>query len=111
MVSLFTIHSSPFTLRCKVNRQVDCSSATSNPVIDLNHILLFIACISPLVMLAQTLRRGGLYRPWRPASFAALIVTRAACLVNGDTAGYVGGGAWLALLLLPAIGRRRVSAF
>ena len=27
-------------------------------MIDLNHILLFIACISPLVMLAQTLRRG-----------------------------------------------------
>jgi rhomboid protease GluP len=78
-------------------------------MIDLNHILLFIACISPLVMLAQTLRRGGLYRPWRLASFAVLIVTGAAWLVNADTAGYVGGGAWLALLLLPAIGIRKVS--
>ncbi|OLE97583.1 MAG: hypothetical protein AUG75_06490 [Cyanobacteria bacterium 13_1_20CM_4_61_6] len=78
-------------------------------MIDLNHILLFIACISPLVMLAQTLRRGGLYRPWRLASFAVLIVTGAAWLVNADIAGYVGGGAWLALLLLPAIGIRKVS--
>ena len=43
-------------------------------MLDLNHILLFLACISPLVMLAQTLRRGGLYRPWRLASFAVLLV-------------------------------------
>src|SRR5256714_10083514 len=78
-------------------------------VIDLNHILLFIACISPLAMLAQTLRRGGLYRAWRLASFAVLAVTGAAWLVNPNTAGFVGAGAWLALLLLPAVGVRKVS--
>src|SRR5213596_314560 len=78
-------------------------------MIDLNHILLFIACISPLVMLAQTLRRGGLYRPWRLASFAVLLVTAAAWWTNPDTAGFVGGGAWLALLLVPAVGLRKIS--
>jgi rhomboid protease GluP len=78
-------------------------------VLDLNHILLFIACISPLVMLAQTLRRGGLFRPWRLASVAVLLVTGGAWLVNADIAGFVGGGAWMALLLLPAIGIRKVS--
>lgn len=78
-------------------------------MIDLNHILLFIACISPLVMLGQTLRRGGLYRPWRLASFAVLLVTGLAWLVHRNTAGFVGGGAWLALLLLPAIGIKRVA--
>jgi rhomboid protease GluP len=78
-------------------------------MIDLNHILLFIACISPLVMLAQTFRRGGLYRPWRLASFAVLLVTGTAWLVNPNTAGFVGGGAWLALLLLPSAGLRKVS--
>jgi len=78
-------------------------------VIDLNHILLFIACISPLVMLAQTLRRGGLYRAWRLASFAVLLVTGIAWLVNPAIAGFVGGGAWLALLLLPAVGIRKIS--
>jgi hypothetical protein len=62
-------------------------------MISLNHILLFIACFSPLVMLGQTLRRGGLYRPWRIASFAVLLVTAGAWLVNDDTAGFVGGGA------------------
>ena len=78
-------------------------------MIDLNHILLFIACISPLVMLAQTLRRGGLYRSWRLASFAVLLVTGIAWLMNADIAGFVGGGAWLALLLLPAVGIRKIS--
>ena len=78
-------------------------------MIDLNHILLFIACISPLVMLAQTLRRGGLYRPWRMASFAVLLVTGAAWWMNPDTAGFVGGGAWIALLVLPAAGLRKIS--
>ena len=78
-------------------------------MIDLNHILLFIACISPLVMLAQTFRRGGLYRSWRLASFAVLIVTAVAWLLNPDTAGFVGGGGWLALLLVPAVGIRKIS--
>jgi rhomboid protease GluP len=78
-------------------------------LIDLNHILLFIACVSPLVMLGQTLRRGGLFRPWRLASLAVLLVTGGAWLINAETAGFVGGGAWLALLLVPAMGIRKVS--
>jgi rhomboid protease GluP len=78
-------------------------------MIDLNHILLFIACISPLVMLGQTLRRGGLFRAWRIASLVVLLVTGGAWLINADTAGFVGGGAWLALLLVPAMGIRKVS--
>ena len=80
-------------------------------MIDLSHILLFIACISPLVLLAQTLRLGGLYRAWRLASFAVLLVTGVAWLVEPDTAGFVGGGAWLALLLVPAIGLRKAAEF
>ena len=78
-------------------------------MIDLNHILLFVACISPLVMLAQTIRRGGLYRAWRLASFVVLLVTGIAWLLDPDTAGFVGGGAWLALLLVPSIGIRKIS--
>ena len=78
-------------------------------MIDLNHILLFVACISPLVMLAQTIRRGGLYRAWRLASFAVLLVTAVTWLVEPDTAGFVGGGAWLALLLVPSLGIRKIS--
>src|SRR3954451_25230487 len=60
-------------------------------------------------MLAQPLRRGGLFRPWRLASCAVLLVTAGAWVVNANTAGFVGGGAWLAVLLAPAIGIRRMS--
>ncbi len=85
------------------------NEAASAPMIDLNHILLFIACISPLVMLGQTLRRGGLFRAWRIASLAVLFVTGTAWLIDAKMAGFVGGGAWLALLLVPAVGIRKVS--
>jgi rhomboid protease GluP len=78
-------------------------------VIDLNHILLFIACISPLVMLAQTFRQGGLFRAWRIASFAVLLVTGGAWLLDRDCAGFVGGGAWLALLMVPSIGLKKIA--
>jgi rhomboid protease GluP len=78
-------------------------------LIDLNHILLFIACLAPLVMLAQTFRHGGLFRAWRLAALAVLLVTGGAWLFNRDSAGFVGGGAWLALLLVPAIGLRKIA--
>lgn len=80
-------------------------------MIDLNHILLFLACVSPLVLIAQTLRRGGLFRAWRLASFGVLLVSGVAWLVKPDTAGFVGGGAWLALLLVPAVGLRKAAEF
>jgi rhomboid protease GluP len=78
-------------------------------VLDLNHILLFIACISPLVLLAQTWRSGGPYRAWRLASLAVLVVAGVAWLVTPDTAGFIGGGAWLALLVVPAMGLRKIA--
>jgi rhomboid protease GluP len=78
-------------------------------VIDLNHILLFIACVSPLILLAQTWRRRGLNRAWRLASLAVLVVAGVAWLVTPDTAGFIGGGAWLALLVVPAVGVRKTA--
>lgn len=78
-------------------------------MIDLNHILLFIACVSPLIILAQTWRHGGSNRGRRLAAFAVLVVTGLSWVVDRETAGFVGGGAWLVLLLLPAIGLRKAS--
>jgi rhomboid protease GluP len=78
-------------------------------VLDLNHILLFIACISPLLLLAQIWRRGGLNRGWRLAALAVLLVTGGAWLVRPDTAGFVGGGAWFVLLLVPLFGLRKTA--
>ena len=78
-------------------------------MIDLNHILLFIACLSPLMLLAQTWRRGGLDRGWRIAGFAVLLVTGVAWILKPATAGFVGGGAWFALLLVPLFGLRKAA--
>jgi rhomboid protease GluP len=80
-------------------------------VLDLNHILLFVACVSPLVLLAQTLRSGTLYRAWQLASLAVLLVAGISWIVRPDTAGFVGAGAWLALLVVPAIGLRKIAEF
>jgi rhomboid protease GluP len=78
-------------------------------VLDLNHILLFLACISPLLLLAQTWKRGGLNRGWRLAAFAVLLVTGASWIVQPEAAGFVGGGAWLVLLLVPLFGLRKTA--
>ena len=78
-------------------------------MLDLNHILLFIACVSPLVLLGQTWRRGGLNRGWRIAAFAVLLVTGAAWILTPDTAGFVGGGAWFVLMFAPLVGLRKAA--
>ena len=76
-------------------------------MIDLNSILLFIACLSPLVVLARTWKRAVLNRGWRNAALSVLFVTAVAWILAPKSAGFIGGGAWLALLLLPAAGLRR----
>ena len=78
-------------------------------MIDLNHILLFIAFVSPLILLARTRQRGETNRGWRLASLAVLIVTAVSFLFFPRNAGFVGGGAWLFLLLIPAIGMRKAA--
>src|SRR5215813_2647326 len=81
-------------------------------MLDLNHIFLFIACVAPLILLAQSWKRGGgLDRGWRLAAFAVLAVTAISWIREPETAGFFGGGAWLVLLLLPAIGLRKASEF
>jgi membrane associated rhomboid family serine protease len=76
---------------------------------DLNHIFLFVALISSLLVLARAWRPGGTYRGWRIAALVVLAVTATAWLVFRKEAGYVGGGAWFAFLFLPAVGLRKAS--
>jgi membrane associated rhomboid family serine protease len=76
--------------------------------LDLNHIFLFVAVISPLAVLARAWRPGGTYRSWRIASILVLIITGTAWLLFPEIAGFIGGGAWFALLFVPAVGLRRM---
>jgi membrane associated rhomboid family serine protease len=79
--------------------------------VDLNHIFLFLAVVSPLLVLARAWRPGGPYRGWRIAALVVLAITGIAWILLRAAAGYIGGGAWFALLFLPAIGLRKMTEF
>ena len=76
---------------------------------DLNHICLFIAVTSPIVVLAYTWRTAGTIRGWRLAAVIVLAITGIAWVVAPKSAGFIGGGAWFVVLFLPAIGLRKAS--
>ena len=76
---------------------------------DLNHILLFLAVISPLLVLARAWRPGAPYHGWRIAALVVLAITAVAWILAPRAAGYIGGLAWTALLFLPAIGLRKMT--
>jgi membrane associated rhomboid family serine protease len=77
--------------------------------LDLNHIFLFIAVISPLLVLARAWHPEGIFRGWRIAAVIVLAITGVAWRFFREYAGYVGGGAWFALLFLPMVGLRKAS--
>jgi membrane associated rhomboid family serine protease len=77
--------------------------------VDLNHILLFLAVISPLVVLARAWRPGAPYHGWRIAALVVLAITAVAWILAPRAAGYIGGLAWTVLLFLPAIGLRKMT--
>jgi len=79
--------------------------------VDLNHIFLFLAVVSPLLVLARAWRPGGTYRGWRIAALVVLAITGIGWVFSRGAAGYIGGGAWFALLFLPAIGLRKMTDF
>ncbi len=76
---------------------------------DLNHIFLFLAVISPLLVLARAWRPGASYHGWRIAALVVLAITAVAWILAPRAAGYVGGLAWTVLLFLPAIGLRKMT--
>ena len=78
---------------------------------NLNHILLFLAIVSPLLVLARGWRPSQAYHSWRFAAVIVLAVTAVAWFLWPDLSGYVGGAAWFLLLFLPAIGLRKVTQF
>ena len=76
---------------------------------DLNHIFLFLAVVSPLLVLAKAWRPGGAYRGWRVAAIIVLSSTGLAWIFFRDQAGIIGGGVWFVLLFIPAVGLRKVT--
>ncbi|MEP6937339.1 MAG: rhomboid family intramembrane serine protease [Chthoniobacterales bacterium] len=77
-------------------------------MLDLNHILLFIATISPLVLIVRTFR-GGIAPSWRYAALGVLAITALVWFVRRDAAGLAGGSAWFLLLFFPATTLRKAA--
>ena len=76
---------------------------------NLNHIFLFLAIVSPLLVLARAWRPSTPYRGWRLAAVVVLAVTAVAWFLWPDVSGYVGGAAWFLLLFLPTIALRKIT--
>jgi len=77
--------------------------------VNLNHIFLFLAVISPLLVLARAWWPGSIYRGWRIAALVVLVITGVAWIFFRSAAGYIAGCAWFAFLFLPAIGLRKAT--
>lgn len=79
-------------------------------IVDLNHIFLFLAVISSLLVLARAWRPSAVAAAtWRIPALIVLVITSVAWLFWRGAAGYVGGCAWFLLLFLPAIGLRKMT--
>ncbi len=79
-------------------------------MIDLNHILLFIAIVSPLILLVRIARlRNARNRGWRFASIIVLLVSVVSWVVLPGWAGFIGGTLWALLLLIPSLAERKID--
>ena len=76
---------------------------------NLNHIFLFLAIVSPLLVLARAWRPSAPYHGWRLAALVVLAITAVAWFLWPDVSGYVGGAAWFLLLFLPTIALRKIT--
>ncbi len=80
-------------------------------MLDLNHILIFIALATPVILLWR-LRRLGNARPagWIPAAVIVLAGTGVSYFFVPAIAGFIGGGLWAFLLLIPSLAERKIAS-
>ncbi|HEX5492733.1 MAG TPA: rhomboid family intramembrane serine protease [Candidatus Udaeobacter sp.] len=76
---------------------------------NLNHILLFLAIVSPLLVLARAWRPSSPHHGWGIPGLLVLAITAVAWLLWPHFSGYIGGAAWFFLLFLPAIALRKIT--
>lgn len=79
-------------------------------MIDLNHILLFIAVVSPLILLGRIRRlRDPRNRGWHMAAIIVLAGCAASWFLVPRIAGFVGSIFWCLLLLIPSLTERKIE--
>jgi membrane associated rhomboid family serine protease len=77
--------------------------------LNLNHIFLFLAIVSPLLVLARGWLPSANYYGWRFAALIVLAVAAVAWVFWPPIAGYISGATWFFLLFLPSMGLRKVT--
>ncbi|MBA3834193.1 MAG: rhomboid family intramembrane serine protease [Chthoniobacterales bacterium] len=79
-------------------------------MLDLNHILLFVALASPVILLWRLQRLHGA-RPvgWTAAAIIVLLGSGISWLLAPSIAGFIGGGIWALLLLAPSLAERKIA--
>jgi membrane associated rhomboid family serine protease len=77
--------------------------------VNLNHILLFLAIVSPLLVLFRAWRPSSPNHGWGIPGLIVLAVTAIAWLIWPRFSGFIGAAAWFLLLFLPAIALRKVT--
>ncbi|CAN5416824.1 hypothetical protein BH20VER3_BH20VER3_04270 [soil metagenome] len=81
-------------------------------MIDLNHILLFLAVVSPLILLVRIARmRDPRNQGWGIAALIVLAGCGLAWLAAPTVAGFIGGVFWFLLLVLPSLAERKIAAW
>jgi rhomboid protease GluP len=79
-------------------------------LIDLNHILLFIAIVSPLILLGRIARlRNPRNHGWRIAAFIVLAGSAISWFFLRPVAGFISGTLWCLLLVIPSITERKID--
>jgi len=79
-------------------------------LIDLNHILLFIAIVSPLLLLGRIARlRNPRNRGWRIAAIIVLVGSACSWFFLPALAGFIGATFWCLLLVLPSVAERKID--
>jgi rhomboid protease GluP len=92
-------------------QETDFLSANSKTLLDLNHILLFIAIASPVVLLARLVALRESRPPgWVAASVIVLFGAAGCWLLRPAIAGYLGGALWALLLLAPSLLERCIAS-
>ncbi len=79
-------------------------------MLDLNHILLFVAIVSPLILLVRIARlHNSSHRGWKTAAMIVLAVCAICLWLKPSWAGYVGGTFWCLLLVIPSVAERQID--
>jgi rhomboid protease GluP len=89
----------------KTSREQQTSTCETLDRMELNHIFLFTAVASSLLVLIRTWRMP--HAVLRSSAWIVLAISLLAWLVVRPLAGIIAGFAWLALLIAPALARQR----